>query len=110
MTTHAYQHLKLNSNDDDRADLCSDVPLADEEWTVKYQEVDDDKELEPALKELFDLIYGPSAKRGLLGIILNKSDSLGGEMIVSRQIFYCALQVRLFVGCVLEICVLQVRV
>ena len=34
------------SSDDNQAYLYSDNPLANEEWTVKYQEVDADKELE----------------------------------------------------------------
>ena len=42
MTTH--------SNDDDRADLYAKDPLANEEWTAKYQKMDADKELERALK------------------------------------------------------------
>ena len=49
MMTHTYQHRNLNSNDDDRADLYADDPLANEEWTAKHQEVDADKELERAL-------------------------------------------------------------
>ena len=46
MTTHAYQHRKLNSNDDNRADCYAHDPLANEEWTAKYQKLDADKELE----------------------------------------------------------------
>ena len=55
MTTHVYQHRKLNSNNDDQADLYADDPLANKEWTAKYQEVDADKELERALKERLEV-------------------------------------------------------
>ena len=43
-------HHKLNSNDNDQADLYADHPQADKEWTAKYKEVDADKELEQTLK------------------------------------------------------------
>ena len=51
MMTRTYQHRKLNSNDDDQADLYADDPLANEDWTAKYQELDADKELERALND-----------------------------------------------------------
>ena len=39
------------SSDDDQADLYADVPLSNDEWTVEYQEVDADKELERTLND-----------------------------------------------------------
>ena len=54
MTAHAYQHRKLKSNGDDRADLYADYSLANGEWTAKYQEVNADKELERALMDRFE--------------------------------------------------------
>ena len=44
MTSHAYQYHKLQPM---TTTMIFDDPLANEEWTVKYQtEVDADKELE----------------------------------------------------------------
>jgi len=43
--------ISQTSSDDDQADLYADDPLANEEWTVKYQEVDADKELEQTLND-----------------------------------------------------------
>ena len=44
--------ISQTSSDDDRADLYVDDPLANKEWTVKYQkEVDADKELERTLND-----------------------------------------------------------
>ena len=53
MPTHAYRHHKYtcNSNNDNRADLYVDNLLPNEEWTVKYQEVDAYRELEKAPKD-----------------------------------------------------------
>ena len=44
--------ISQTSSGDDQADLCADDPLANEEWTVKYQkEVNADKELERTLND-----------------------------------------------------------
>jgi len=44
--------MSQTSSDDDQTDLYADVPLASEEWTVKYQKkVDADKELEQTMND-----------------------------------------------------------